>query len=83
LKEWTHLPVIVDPSHAVGVRRWIPPLAEAALATGAHGIMLEIHPDPSKALSDGPQALTFPMFEQLMRRLGGGRAASGQAAAIP
>ena len=70
LKEWTHLPVIVDPSHAVGVRRWIPPMAEAALATGAHGIMVEIHPDPQKALSDGPQALTFPMFEQLMHKLG-------------
>jgi chorismate mutase/prephenate dehydratase len=69
LKEWTHLPVIVDPSHAVGVRRWIPPMAEAALAAGAHGLMVEIHPDPGKALSDGPQALTFPMFEQLMQRL--------------
>jgi 3-deoxy-7-phosphoheptulonate synthase len=70
LKEWSHLPVIVDPSHAVGVRRWIPPLAEAALATGAHGLMVEIHPEPERALSDGPQALTFPMFEQLMHRLG-------------
>jgi 3-deoxy-7-phosphoheptulonate synthase len=77
LKEWTHLPVIVDPSHAVGVRRWIPPMAEAALATGAHGIMVEIHPDPKVALSDGPQALTFPMFEELMHRLSGSRAVTG------
>ena len=70
LKETTHLPVIVDPSHAVGVRRWVPPLAEAALACGAHGVMLEIHPDPARALSDGPQALTFEMFERLMLSLG-------------
>jgi chorismate mutase/prephenate dehydratase len=69
LRELTHLPVIVDPSHAVGVRRWIPPMGEAALASGAHGLMLEIHPDPEHALSDGPQALTFEMFERLMQRL--------------
>jgi chorismate mutase/prephenate dehydratase len=69
LRELTHLPVIVDPSHAVGVRRWIPPMGEAALAAGAHGLMLEIHPDPARALSDGPQALTFAMFEDLMQRL--------------
>jgi chorismate mutase/prephenate dehydratase len=77
LKEWTHLPVIVDPSHAVGVRRWIPPMAEASLATGAHGLMVEIHPDPKVALSDGPQALTFPMFEELMHRLSAPRAVAG------
>ena len=71
VRELTHLPVIVDPSHAVGVRRWIPRLAEAALASGAQGLMLEIHPDPSRALSDGPQALTFEMFERLMARLAG------------
>jgi chorismate mutase/prephenate dehydratase len=69
LKELTHLPVIVDPSHAVGVRRWIPPMGEAALAAGAHGLMIEIHPEPARALSDGPQALTFEMFEGLMHRL--------------
>jgi chorismate mutase/prephenate dehydratase len=70
VKELTHLPVIVDPSHALGVARWVPPLAEAALAAGAHGLMLEIHPDPAHALSDGAQSLTFPMFEALMRRIG-------------
>jgi chorismate mutase / prephenate dehydratase len=70
VKELSHLPVIVDPSHALGVARWIPPLAEAALACGAHGLMIEIHPDPAHALSDGPQALTFQMFESLMKRIG-------------
>jgi chorismate mutase/prephenate dehydratase len=69
LEERTHLPVVVDPSHAVGVRRWIPAMAEASLASGAHGLMVEIHPDPARALSDGPQALTFEMFERLMARL--------------
>jgi 3-deoxy-7-phosphoheptulonate synthase len=70
LRERTHLPVIVDPSHAVGVRRFIPPMAEAALAAGAQGLMLEIHPEPERALSDGPQALTFDLFARLMTRLG-------------
>jgi chorismate mutase/prephenate dehydratase len=69
VRERSHLPIIVDPSHAVGVRRFIPPMARAALASGAHGIMVEIHPDPKAALSDGPQALTFDMFENLMRTL--------------
>jgi chorismate mutase/prephenate dehydratase len=68
-RERSHLPIIVDPSHAVGVRQFIPPMARAALSSGAHGIMVEIHPDPKTALSDGPQALTFPMFESLMRGL--------------
>lgn len=69
VRERSHLPVIVDPSHAVGVRRFIPPMARAALASGAHGIMVEIHPEPGVALSDGPQALTFAMFEALMTEL--------------
>ncbi|HQZ18282.1 MAG TPA: 3-deoxy-7-phosphoheptulonate synthase, partial [Vicinamibacteria bacterium] len=71
VRERSHLPVIVDPSHAVGVRRFIPPMARAALASGAHGLMVEIHPDPKQALSDGPQALTFDMFEALMHSLDG------------
>ena len=69
LKEMTHLPVIVDPSHAAGKRSLVPPLAKAALAAGADGIMVEVHPNPEKALSDGPQALTIDMFKQLMREL--------------
>jgi len=70
VRELSHLPVIVDPSHALGVSRWVSPLAVAALACGANGLMIEIHPDPEHALSDGPQALTFAMFEALMKRIG-------------
>jgi len=69
LKRLTHLPVLVDPSHAAGRRDWVPPLALAARAVGAHGLLVEIHPDPEQALSDGPQALRFPDFTALMRRL--------------
>ncbi len=69
LKELTHLPIIVDPSHAVGIRDLIPPMAKAAKVAGAHGIMIEIHPEPEKALSDGAQSLYFPQFENLMKEL--------------
>ena len=69
LRRRTHLPVIVDPSHAAGDRELVPPLARAARAVGAQGIMVEIHPEPEKALSDGPQALRFPQFENLMTEL--------------
>jgi len=69
LKELTHLPVIVDPSHAVGERNKVIPLAKAAKVVGAHGIMVEFHPDPPKALSDPEQALYFKQFEDLMRDL--------------
>lgn len=69
LKELTHLPIIVDPSHALGDRDKIIPLAKASKVVGAHGIMVEFHPEPEKALSDGPQALYFDQFEQLMNDL--------------
>jgi chorismate mutase / prephenate dehydratase len=69
LKMRSHLPVIVDPSHAAGDRELVPPLALAAKAVGADGIIVEIHPEPEKALSDGPQALRFPQFEEMMVRL--------------
>ena len=69
LKELTHLPVIVDPSHAVGERNKVIPLAKAAKVVGAHGIMIEFHPDPPNALSDPEQALYFKQFEELMRDL--------------
>ncbi|MHB8904702.1 MAG: bifunctional 3-deoxy-7-phosphoheptulonate synthase/chorismate mutase [Melioribacteraceae bacterium] len=69
LKELTHLPVIVDPSHAVGERNKVIPLAKAAKVVGAHGIMIEFHPDPPNALSDPEQALYFQQFEELMRDL--------------
>lgn len=69
LKQLTHLPIMIDPSHAVGRRDLVAPMAKAAKAVGAHGIMIEIHPEPEVALSDGPQALRFPMFEELMADL--------------
>ena len=69
LKRLTHLPVIVDPSHAAGRRELVAPLALAAHAVGPHGLMVEIHPDPAKALSDGPQALPFDELTALMGEL--------------
>ncbi len=69
LRELTHLPVVVDPAPAVGVRRWILPMAEAAMASGAHGVMLEIHPEPATARDGAQQALTFDMFRKFMERL--------------
>lgn len=69
LKELTHLPIIVDPSHAVGHRDKILPLAKAAKAVGADGLMVEIHPDPDKALSDGAQSLKFEQFRNLIAAL--------------
>ncbi|MCX7874698.1 MAG: bifunctional 3-deoxy-7-phosphoheptulonate synthase/chorismate mutase [Melioribacteraceae bacterium] len=69
LKELTHLPIIVDPSHAVGIRDKVVPLAKAAKVVGAHGIMVEFHPEPPKALSDADQALYFEQFEEMMRDL--------------
>jgi chorismate mutase/prephenate dehydratase len=71
LKRMTHLPIIVDPSHAAGERDLVPPLALASKAVGAHGIIVEFHPEPEKALSDGPQALRYPQFEKLMVDLRG------------
>jgi chorismate mutase/prephenate dehydratase len=70
LRQRTHLPVIVDPSHAAGDRDLVPPLALAAQAVGANGIMVEIHPDPESALSDGPQSLTLDQFREMMTALG-------------
>jgi chorismate mutase/prephenate dehydratase len=73
LRGRTHLPVIVDPSHAAGKRELVSPLAVAGKSVGAHAVMVEIHPEPEKALSDGPQALLFPQFEALMARLLNGK----------
>ena len=69
IKERSHLPIIVDPSHAGGIRSLVKPLAMAAVAAGADGLMIETHPNPSCALSDGPQSLTFPQFEDLCGEL--------------
>lgn len=69
LKELSHLPIIVDPSHAVGQRNKVIPLAKAAKVVGAHGVMVEFHPEPEKAWSDGEQSLYFNQFEEMMREL--------------
>lgn len=69
LKQKTHLPVFIDPSHAAGVRELVVPLARAAKAIGADGIIVEFHPEPEKALSDGPQALRYPQFAEMMQEL--------------
>lgn len=69
IKEKSHLPVIVDPSHATGVRAYVKPLAMSSVAVGADGLMIETHPNPSCALSDGPQSLTFEQFEELTKEL--------------
>ncbi len=67
LHERTHLPVIVDPSHGTGVASLVPPMCLAAIAAGADGLIVEVHPDPQHALSDGKQSLTPDAFEQTMR----------------
>ncbi|MDR0923015.1 MAG: 3-deoxy-7-phosphoheptulonate synthase [Hungatella sp.] len=65
----SHLPIIIDPSHATGVRAYIEPISKAAIAVGADGLIVEVHPCPSCALSDGPQSLTFEQFENLIGEL--------------
>ncbi|MCK8058298.1 MULTISPECIES: 3-deoxy-7-phosphoheptulonate synthase [unclassified Fusibacter] len=65
----TGLPVIVDPSHGTGIRQLIEPMSKAALACGADGLMIEVHPDPDHALSDGPQSIPLHDFEGLIRRV--------------
>jgi chorismate mutase/prephenate dehydratase len=69
LREKTHLPIMVDPSHGVGVRRWIRPLCRAAKAVGANGILIEVHPNPAVAKSDAEQALTFQDYEDIVADL--------------
>ncbi|MEW6061373.1 MAG: 3-deoxy-7-phosphoheptulonate synthase [Bacteroidota bacterium] len=69
LKELSHLPVIVDPSHGTGVRSLIPPMAKAAIPVGADGLIIEVHPNPEKAFSDGAQSLTPEQFTTLMNDL--------------
>jgi len=69
LKRLSHLPVIVDPSHATGRWRLVSPMAKAAIAVGADGLLIEVHPDPKSSLSDGAQTLRFDTFTQLMKEL--------------
>ena len=65
LHELTHLPVVIDPSHATGVARYVRPMAMAAAAAGADGLIIEVHNDPSRALCDGAQSLTPEQFEEV------------------
>lgn len=83
LKQETHLPVIVDPSHAAGRADLVPALAAAAVAVGADGLIVEVHPDPSNALSDGAQSLTFDAFAEMMRVLAPLAAMCGRSLDIP
>jgi len=69
LKSLTHLPVIVDPSHGIGLRAHVPAMARAAVAAGADGLIIEVHPCPEKALSDGQQSLTPEEFAGLMAQV--------------
>jgi 3-deoxy-7-phosphoheptulonate synthase len=78
LHRLSHLPVIVDPSHATGDWHYVIPMARAAVAAGADGLMIEVHPKPAEAFSDGPQSLTPERFEQLMREVAPLAAALGR-----
>ena len=69
LKELTHLPVIVDPSHSTGKSSLVPAASKAALAAGADGLMIEVHPDPVNSYSDGEQSIDIPTFDKLMKDL--------------
>jgi 3-deoxy-7-phosphoheptulonate synthase len=69
IKKLSHLPIIVDPSHGTGRRDKVPPMARAAVAAGADGLLIEVHNDPEKALSDGAQSLYPAQFEQLIKEL--------------
>src|SRR5579864_7142958 len=68
-KKLSHLPILVDPSHGTGKRDYVPAMALAGLAAGADGLMIEIHPDPDRALSDGAQSLNFAGFKTLLDSL--------------
>lgn len=70
VKELSHLPVLADPSHGTGLRSLIVPMSKAAAAAGADGLIIEVHPCPERALSDGPQSLDLPGFQGLMEELG-------------
>jgi 3-deoxy-7-phosphoheptulonate synthase len=69
VKQLSHLPIIADPSHGTGKRPLVTPLSRAAIAAGADGLLIEVHPDPENALSDGPQSLTFENFEDLIAQV--------------
>ncbi|MDZ7265613.1 MAG: N-acetylneuraminate synthase family protein, partial [candidate division KSB1 bacterium] len=69
VKKLSHLPIIADPSHGTGKREFVAPMARAAIAAGADGLIIEVHHDPDKAMSDGPQSLFPDQFQRLMEEL--------------
>lgn len=71
LRSLTHLPIMIDPSHATGKSEFVSTMSMASIASGADSLMIEVHPNPAKALSDGPQSLTLPAFEELMQDIAG------------
>jgi 3-deoxy-7-phosphoheptulonate synthase len=83
LKERTHLPVIVDPSHAAGRRELVEPLSLAAAAVGADGIIVEVHPNPDEAICDGPQSLPTASFSAYADRVRAAAALTGKLTAVP
>jgi 3-deoxy-7-phosphoheptulonate synthase len=83
IKRESHLPIIVDPSHAGGNAALVEPLALAAIAAGADGLIIEVHPDPECALSDGDQSLTLDAFDRLMKRIAPVVSAVGRSLPVP
>lgn len=81
IKRLSHLPIIADPSHGTGKWYLVTPMALAAVAAGAHGLIVEVHPNPDTAKSDGPQSLTFENFHRLMEQLRAVARAVGRATA--
>ncbi|HEU4570264.1 MAG TPA: 3-deoxy-7-phosphoheptulonate synthase, partial [Gemmatimonadales bacterium] len=69
VKKLSHLPIVADPSHGTGLREFVPPMARAAIAAGADGLLVEVHPTPERALSDGAQTLAPEQFERMMREI--------------
>lgn len=69
LKKYSHLPIVIDPSHAAGMSWMVEPLAKAAIAAGADGLMIEVHNDPAHALCDGAQSLNLTEFEKVMKSI--------------
>lgn len=78
IKELTYLPILLDPSHGTGKRSLVRPVALAGIAAGADGLMIEVHPNPDEALSDGPQSLNFGQFKELMQGVEGLAATLGR-----
>lgn len=78
VKQLSHLPIIVDPSHGTGKWEYVTPMARAGVAAGADGLMIEVHPHPEQAVSDGPQSLKPHKFEQLMHEVAAIAAAMGR-----